>query len=87
MQEVCLALHFALLKAGNSIAARMAMMAITTSNSISVKPCGVHLRFLSRENLLIDPDSGSRANFATLQSGMFLASILIFTTEVKMRAG
>src|SRR5271167_3803803 len=32
------ALVLALLKAGNSIAARMAMMAITTSNSIRVKP-------------------------------------------------
>ena len=31
------ALHFALLKAGRSMAARMAMIAITTSNSIKVK--------------------------------------------------
>jgi hypothetical protein len=38
MQEVCLALVFALLKAGNNMAANMAMMAITTNNSISVKP-------------------------------------------------
>src|SRR5262249_18961789 len=30
--------NFARLKAGRSIAARMAMMAITTSNSMSVKP-------------------------------------------------
>jgi hypothetical protein len=30
------AFNFALLKAGNNIAARMAMMAMTTSNSISV---------------------------------------------------
>jgi len=29
---------FARLKAGSSIAARMAMMAMTTSNSMSVKP-------------------------------------------------
>src|SRR5882672_11994027 len=33
-----LALHLALDKAGNNMAARMAMMAITTSNSIRVKP-------------------------------------------------
>src|SRR5437588_9123198 len=38
MQEVCFALAFALLRAGNSIAASMAMMAMTTSNSIRVKP-------------------------------------------------
>jgi hypothetical protein len=35
---VALAELFALLKAGRSIEARIAMMAITTSNSISVKP-------------------------------------------------
>src|ERR1041385_2304405 len=39
-QEVCLALHFALAKAGRSIAARIAMIAITTNNSINVKPRG-----------------------------------------------
>src|SRR3569833_405275 len=37
-QEVLSALLFAFANAGNSIAARMAMMAITTSNSINVKP-------------------------------------------------
>src|SRR5215469_3793576 len=31
---------FALLKAGNNIAARIAIMAMTTNNSINVKPCG-----------------------------------------------
>lgn len=35
---VCLALAFALLNAGNNIAARMAMMAMTTSSSIKVNP-------------------------------------------------
>jgi len=34
---VVLALFFAALNAGSNIAARMAMMAITTSNSISVE--------------------------------------------------
>jgi len=37
MQEVCLAFDLALERAGKSIAARMAMMAITTSSSINVK--------------------------------------------------
>ena len=37
MQAIAWAFCLALLKAGNSIAARMAMMAITTSNSIKVK--------------------------------------------------
>ena len=38
MQRIDAALHFALERAGKSIAARMAMMAMTTSNSINVKP-------------------------------------------------
>src|SRR6266568_8462392 len=37
-QAMALALSLALPNAGRSIAARIAMMAITTSNSISVKP-------------------------------------------------
>jgi hypothetical protein len=35
------ALSFALPSTGNNIAARMAMMATTTSNSIKVKPWGI----------------------------------------------
>jgi hypothetical protein len=38
MQLACWALRLALARAGKSIAARMAMIAITTSNSIRVKP-------------------------------------------------
>src|SRR5947209_31644 len=38
MQAVRMPLYLALDKAGNNIAARMAMIAITTSNSINVKP-------------------------------------------------
>jgi len=37
-QATCVAFFFALLNAGNSSAARMAMMAMTTSSSISVNP-------------------------------------------------
>ena len=37
MQAICCARNLALANAGNSIAAKMAIMAITTSNSISVK--------------------------------------------------
>jgi hypothetical protein len=37
-QRICWALALAFESAGNSIAARMAMMAMTTSSSISVKP-------------------------------------------------
>ena len=37
MQEIRMARSFALPKAGKSIAARMAMMAMTTSSSIRVK--------------------------------------------------
>jgi hypothetical protein len=36
-----IAVALALLKAGNNMAARMAMMAMTTSNSIKVKPSAV----------------------------------------------
>jgi len=38
MHAVCLLRALALLNAGSNIAARMAMMAITTSNSIKVNP-------------------------------------------------
>ena len=38
MQDIACALYFALANAGNSIAASIAMIAITTSNSIKVKP-------------------------------------------------
>ncbi len=37
-QVVVWAFFFALASTGNNIAAKMAMMAITTSNSMSVKP-------------------------------------------------
>jgi len=40
MQEIPWALSFARLKAGSNIAARIAMIAITTSNSIKVNPPG-----------------------------------------------
>src|ERR1700759_68793 len=38
MQETCRAFSLAFAKTGKSIAARIAMMAITTSNSTKVKP-------------------------------------------------
>src|SRR5438034_1840325 len=47
MQEIDVALHLALERAGNNMAAKMAMMAITTSNSIKVKP-GLHFCCQSR---------------------------------------
>src|ERR1035438_1009471 len=40
IQLTAQAFCFALLKAGNNMAARMAIMAMTTSNSINVKPRG-----------------------------------------------
>ncbi len=42
VQLDCCAFAFALANAGKSIAARMAMMAMTTSNSIRVKACDRH---------------------------------------------
>src|SRR5690242_5631248 len=45
-QLVCCALRLALDKAGSNIAARMAMMAMTTSNSINVNPDFIRI-FLS----------------------------------------
>jgi hypothetical protein len=51
MHEILCALAFALLKAGNNIAARIAIMAMTTSNSINVKPLGwVLVCFIELEN-------------------------------------
>jgi len=43
-QVVAWALAFALANAGNSIAAKMAMMAMTTSSSIKVKACPLGFR-------------------------------------------
>jgi hypothetical protein len=40
VQLATLAWYLARFSAGNNRAARMAMMAITTSNSINVNPCG-----------------------------------------------
>ena len=45
MSEMICALNLAAAKAGNNIAARMAMMAITTNNSIKVKPCAAEFDF------------------------------------------
>ena len=62
MQFAVCAFFFAAASAGNNIAARMAMMAMTTSNSIKVKAFGaafenvgrfIILKFLSRINRLI----------------------------------
>ena len=59
MQTAWFAFALACCKAGRSIAARMAIMAMTTSNSISVnaRTCR-EWRFTNRR------DSGKRANFA-----------------------
>ena len=52
-QEIRLALSLALDKAGRSIPAKMAMMAITTSNSISVKAVVLRLgRTVKRSGLM-----------------------------------
>jgi hypothetical protein len=49
MQEVNCACSLARDNAGNSIAARMAMMAMTTNNSISVNPAGrFPVRFVAK---------------------------------------
>jgi hypothetical protein len=44
MHAVACPLSFALLNAGRSIAARIAMMAMTTKSSISVKPVLIKIR-------------------------------------------
>jgi hypothetical protein len=44
MHEVCLAFDFALARAGNNMAAKMAMMAITTRSSINVNAARVFER-------------------------------------------
>jgi hypothetical protein len=52
----------ALLKAGNSIPAIMPMMAMTTSNSINVKP---RIRALACLNFMRPSDAGECAGFVT----------------------
>ena len=64
MQLVRLACSLALARAGNSIAARIAMMAMTTSSSIKVKPRrrrkGLEAGFRSPAN----PENPERMNIA-----------------------
>ena len=57
MQLMFLARFLALCKAGNSIAARIAMIAMTTSNSIKVKFCGFRTDLPSVEILFISLSS------------------------------
>src|SRR5215469_13171359 len=60
-QAVCCALRLARLRAGRSIAAKMAMMAMTTNNSIRVKA----LPFAAREEqrLLVGVNFGATVSF------------------------
>src|SRR5579875_3512964 len=51
MQETCRALDLAFERAGNNMAARIAIMAITTSNSMRVKP----LTIIRSDFWLINP--------------------------------
>src|SRR5205809_4121037 len=63
MHEIACALHFALLNAGSSIAASMAMIAITTNNSIKVKAdFGARISSLSiaESGLSVHPDRDCR---------------------------
>ena len=50
---VRLALSLALLNAGKSIAAKMAMMAMTTSSSIKVNPLEADARFISAHHTFV----------------------------------
>jgi len=59
MQAVRAAFSFALASAGSSIAARMAMIAITTSNSIKVKPPGRSPRRRNGRSRFMGQSSGS----------------------------
>ena len=54
MHPVCLAFSLALERAGKSMPARMAMMAMTTNSSMSVKP---FLEAVDREDFMGKMDS------------------------------
>jgi hypothetical protein len=60
-QEIRRERSLALLKAGNNIAARIAMMAMTTSSSISVKP----RRHERAEALVLDDRSSARISIGS----------------------
>jgi hypothetical protein len=57
MHEMDTAFSFARFKAGSSMAARMAMMAMTTSNSINVKPACFGLLHVISCFMMFDPFS------------------------------
>jgi len=62
--EVALAFSRAWLKTGNSIAAKIAMIAITTRSSMSVKPDFREIRFIWRCPFVYDPVIGPAATVA-----------------------
>src|SRR5215510_377878 len=51
VQLICFALSLALERAGNSMLARMAMMAITTSSSMRVKPTLARRAFTTKKSV------------------------------------
>src|SRR4030095_5047456 len=59
-QVIRCALLFARLRAGNNIPARIAMIAMTTSNSMSVKAFGVERAALMRPSCIAKPDLGTK---------------------------
>src|SRR5580704_15439879 len=78
VQAIALALFLAALNAGSSIAARMAMIAMTTSSSISVNPVRPG-GFRGRLDAVLNPDvCEARADFGSgvwgLGSGVSSAS-------------
>src|SRR5690606_20694219 len=62
------ALALALLKAGNNIPARIAMIAMTTNSSIKVKPFD---RFTERENVFNSMDSGEYGSLKKMANQIF----------------
>src|SRR4051794_18588556 len=65
MHFVPCALHLARLRAGSSIAARMAMMAMTTNNSIKVKPEAKQLSVPGRSARVLADSNEDRLNVPT----------------------
>src|SRR5262245_57444394 len=68
MHEEAKAFIFALLKAGRSIAARIAMMAITTSSSINVNPARRHFIKFRRSKLFTARPTTRRAGSGSILS-------------------
>jgi hypothetical protein len=87
IQEACCALALAFAKAGNSIAAKIAMIAITTNSSISVKAVKqqIFLSFIESNSDFPFLEANERIDvfIATTKITMSTSEIMPYTTTLE----